>query len=372
MYWLIYLGTALGAVPSLLLFPSVLPRVLTWVMKMRRMKGSVGSAAVTFQFPLFLTLQVEEVRLTNPPGFGHENMVALRMARATVNVWSLFTRCIKMGEVEVNGVDVFIEREEKLGINVSAYLRQMKGETARHDDDEEGVDSEQESHFVMSMLGMVDDGLDRVGEALTDAVEREGGIGNLAKHTTSDVLTGAVSTVSNIFGLVGKTAASQAKKLDASVKQAGGIDKLVVNTANSVVNSVESKTKEGVSSAKEGGFTGMASFATKNLTSAVGTVASGANDALLEEALHRHVQGCYQEQAKWQYVDLNAVRVNGLRVDARKLFHKEEEGNAVFEASQVVLVDRDLTPHPKALRAVGLPMPELQRRMQVEGVLHNV
>ena len=37
MYWLIYLGTALGAVPSLLLFPSVLPRVLTWVMKMRRM-----------------------------------------------------------------------------------------------------------------------------------------------------------------------------------------------------------------------------------------------------------------------------------------------------------------------------------------------
>ena len=135
---------------------------------------------------------------------------------------------------------------------------------------------------------------------------------------------------------------------------------------------VESKTQEGVSSAKEGGFTGMASFATKNLTSAVGTVASGANDALLEEALHRHVQGCYQEQAKWQYVDLNAVRVNGLRVDARKLFHKEEEGNAVFEASQVVLVDRDLTPHPKALRAVGLPMPELQRRMQVEGALHNV
>jgi len=84
-------------------------------------------------------------------------MVALKMARGTVNIWSLFTKSIKMGAVEVHDVDVFIERQKNKGINVSAYVKQAKGQAPliTADGEEEGVDTEDESNLVLSLLGMV-------------------------------------------------------------------------------------------------------------------------------------------------------------------------------------------------------------------------
>ena len=322
MGFLLYVGTVLVGIPGILLFPAILPHFLTFMMNKRRIKGQIGAAKVKFQWPVFVTLEVSEVRLTNPAGFEHEHFVALKFARGTLNLWSLFTKSVKMGAIELEDVDVFVERQKGKGINVSAYLKQVKGEApleVREDgaEDDDGVDSESESNLVMSLLGMVSERTDRVAENLSAAVEKDGGLGNFAKNTTSGVLTGTFSKVSNVVGFTSELLSSKAKSLETDVKQAGGLDKWAINTTQSVATAVTDKTKEGISSVKAGGIGGAASFVKDNTTSAVGAVASTANDTLLEEAIHRKVMGCYQEDVQKKYVDLVAVRVTRLHVDAR-------------------------------------------------------
>jgi hypothetical protein len=188
--FLLYAGTALIGLPALLLFPAFLPHVLTWIMCRRRIKGSVGAAALTLKWPGgcarpprtregrprprphpapararippsapdlargaaagFVTLEVSDVKLTNPRGFEHKDMVTrapaprcscvalappppaplrapwraalrvtvsfpvqvgLKMARATINVWSLFTKSIKLGTIELQVSPCLAARE---------------------------------------------------------------------------------------------------------------------------------------------------------------------------------------------------------------------------------------------------------------------
>jgi len=353
--------------PALLLFPAVLPHVLTALMNLRRVKGKIGGAKVKFEWPAFVTLQVNDVTLTNPPGFEHEHMVALKMARGTVNIWSLFTKSIKMGAVEVHDVDVFIERQKNKGMNVSAYVKQTKGQVPLiiADGEEEGVDTEDESNFVLSLLGMVTVKTDRVAENFAKAVEADGGVGNFAKNTTTNVISGTWGKLSNVVGFTTEILTSKAKSLESDVKKAGGIDKWAINTTQTVATAVSDKTKEGYLSVQDGGIQGAATFATDNVTSAVGTVASTANNTLLQQALHRKIMGCYSELVESRYIDLTLVQIKGLKVDARKLFGSDETGNAIFLASEAALREADLVPHPKALRKDGLPIRELQRRVEV-------
>ena len=337
---LLYLGTALVGIPGILLFPAFLPHFLTFVMNKRRIKGKVGEARVKFRWPVFVTLEVNEVRLTNPHGFEHENFVSVKLARASLNVWSLFTKSIKMGAIELEDVNVYVERQKGKGINVSAYIKQVKGkaplELPEGTEEEEGVESEGESNLVLSLLGMVSERTDRVAENLSAAVEKEGGVGNFAKNTTASVLTGTFSKVSNLVGATSELLSSKAKSLESDVKQAGGIDKWAVNTTSTVATAVSDKTKEGISSVKERGIGGAATFVTDNTTSAVGAVASTANDTLLEEAIHRKVMGCYKEDVTNKYIDLVEVRVSRLHVDARKLMGANEDGNAEFSVRALI------------------------------------
>ena len=53
--------TYVVGLPALLLFPAVLPHVLTALMNMRRVKGKIGGAKIKFEWPAFVTLQVKFV-----------------------------------------------------------------------------------------------------------------------------------------------------------------------------------------------------------------------------------------------------------------------------------------------------------------------
>ena len=44
--------------------------------------------------------------LTNPKGFEHDKLVSLKMARGTINIWSLFTKSVKLGKLRVCGARV--------------------------------------------------------------------------------------------------------------------------------------------------------------------------------------------------------------------------------------------------------------------------
>jgi hypothetical protein len=289
----LYVGTVLVGLPAILLFPTFLPHVLTFVINRRRIKGRIGAASFKFQWPGFVTLEVNDVKLTNPHGFEHEIMAELKMARGTVNVWSLFTKSIKVGAIVLQDVDVNVERQKGKGVNVLAYLREVRGEAAPEMEmkqgDEEGLDSESDSNLVLSLVGMVQEKSDRVVDNLAAAVEKDGGLGNFAKNTTANVLTGVFDKVANVVGLTGDVLKSKAKSLDEDVKKSGGIDKFVVNTTQNVATAVTDKAKEGLNSVKDNGLTGAASFAASNVSEAVGTVASRADNALLQEALHRKV-----------------------------------------------------------------------------------
>jgi len=272
-------------------------------------------------------------------------------------------------------VDVNVERQKGKGVNVVAYMREVRGEAPLEikQGDEEGLDNESDSNMVLSLLGMVQDKSDRVADNLAAAVAKDGGIGNFAKNTTSNVLTGVFEKVTNVVGLTGDVLKSNAKSLHEDVKKSGGIDKYVLNTTQNVATAVTDKASEGITSVKEKGISGAASFATDNVSSAVGTVASRANDALLQEALHRKVMGCYPENVAHKYVDLNLVKILRLHVDARKLFNspEAEPSKGIFKASEASLREPDLVPHPKAKRTDGLPIPELRRRLQVTGTAQN-
>ena len=128
----LYVGTVLVGLPAILLFPTFLPHVLTFVINRRRIKGRIGAASFKFQWPGlpahaapvcalshvpvrtcpcaagspdpvrraappalaptragFVTLEVNDVKLTNPHGFEHEIMVPLVPAPA------LQLRCVR-------------------------------------------------------------------------------------------------------------------------------------------------------------------------------------------------------------------------------------------------------------------------------------
>ena len=47
----LYVGTVLVGLPAILLFPTFLPHVLTFVINRRRIKGRIGAASFKFQWP---------------------------------------------------------------------------------------------------------------------------------------------------------------------------------------------------------------------------------------------------------------------------------------------------------------------------------
>jgi hypothetical protein len=51
MGFFFYLATAIVGLPALMVFPAVLPHVLTWIMNRRRIKGKVGAANIKFEWP---------------------------------------------------------------------------------------------------------------------------------------------------------------------------------------------------------------------------------------------------------------------------------------------------------------------------------
>jgi len=55
------------------------------------------------------------------------------------------------------------------------------------------------------------------------AVEADGGVGNFAKNTTSNVICGAWDKMSNAVGFTSEMLTTNAKSLESDVKKAGGV-----------------------------------------------------------------------------------------------------------------------------------------------------
>jgi len=55
------------------------------------------------------------------------------------------------------------------------------------------------------------------------AVEADGGVGNFAKNTTTNVISGTWGKLSNVVGFTTEILTSKAKSLESDVKKAGGV-----------------------------------------------------------------------------------------------------------------------------------------------------
>ncbi|KAJ1485325.1 hypothetical protein T484DRAFT_1793850 [Baffinella frigidus] len=245
------------------LFPSWFPAAINQFFKWNRVKGRVSAAHASVTWPGLLAIDIDSLTLTNPEGYEHPALLLVSKLGVTVDIWSMFSRCVKVLRLEADEVTICLERKEGLGINSIRYYNYVTRGTAEDFDKEEYAHKHQAT--ILSLLGA-----HNIIEVVSDNVDGAGGILQMAGQSIHDT----------------------ASELAASVAEAGGIGKWAEEQVASTMASIGEKGKDLEGNIADHGLLGgvMDSWESEvqTLTENITTAAS---DAVLYEDLHQKIAG---------------------------------------------------------------------------------